>query len=91
VDPGEDHLQERLGDLAGRWPGGLLMGPGQGGRRRPINGQDEMERAPAGPHLGKVPVEATDRGGREPPPGGPVALRIRAPRDAAALKAAVWG
>ena len=70
-------------------PVGLFLQPDKDKFARPINGDEEMELALGGLHLGDVDVEEADRIAFELPPRGDVARDVWQARDVVALQAAV--
>jgi hypothetical protein len=85
------HSQKLFQELAGSGSGSLFIEPGHGELGCAVNGHEQVELALAGPDLGDVHVEVANGVALELPLGGLVALQVRQPRDAVALKAAMQG
>jgi hypothetical protein len=89
VDPVGDGGGESPEEVAGDPAGGLLMQLDEGELARSVDGDEQIEPALLGMHLGDVEVEIADRVGLEARALGLVALDVRQASDAMALEAAV--
>src|ERR1700690_4396114 len=86
-DGGEQATQE----ISGGPPRDFLMQFDEGELRRPVDGDDEMERALSGSDLGEVDMEIADRIGLELTLGRSLAFDLRQPGDLVALQTPVKG
>ena len=89
VDPVGDGLDEAAQEVRGRAARHLLMQFDEGELRGPVDGDDEMELALDGSHLGEVDMEIADRVGLELALGRGFAFDLRQASNSVTLKAAM--
>lgn len=89
VDPVGDGRDQAQQEVSGDGSGGLLMQFDEGELRGAVNGDEHVQLALFGAHLGDVDVEIADRIGLELLLRRPVAFDVRQAADAVALQAAM--